>query len=231
MGNKIFKKLIIIFIILILFAIVLIGYRMSIVLKIPSSRNKILESDNVKVVSEIKSSDENWEQKVIYKKGNISRVQFISDFETNKPSTDIIFDFDKKIQININEKMFFVSQDNLIDLTEGWYSYPVVLNFPSGYQKKLKDYLQEFGYYVILALTGNPRYFIDENGREAISLQIGSCILYFDRDTGICYEEYIVNEDGTKELKKKYNVEFGAVTDEDIDYGDLNEFYQWVVAE
>ena len=94
----------------------------------------------------------------------------------------------------------------------------------------MKDRFDEFSYFAILVLKGYPHYIIDDTGREAISMQLGNYLLYFDKETGLCYERYQLKEDGSKEKNLNYSVQFGTIADEDVDYGELSEYYQ-VVAE
>lgn len=229
MGKKILKILLFIFIVLIIVTVVLIGYRASIVLKVYKAENKIYTADNVKIVSNIKDMTGDWEEITICKKDNIERVSMVSDFESGTLNYDTVYDLKNKLQIDVKNKTFFVDVINLELISKTWYRYPgYSVIYPDDYNKGIKDYVYGFWYYANLVLKGYPHYFTDENGRELISIQYGSYILYFDKETGIFYERYELKQDGSINLINKYNVEFGIVTDSDIEYGNINEYYQFV---
>lgn len=225
MGKKVLKLLLILFLILLCCTICLIGYRASLVFKIYKARDKVFESENVRIESDYKFKDwennENWEKTIIYRKGNVTKYNFSRGEQ--------IDDLENHIRIYISDKTFHSISKN--DDEAGFFGlneYPILKfyygeEYDASFSERLKDKLIDIWFPLRFVLKGYP-HIENIDGRDLISVQQGAYILYFDKETGIFIERYQLDLDGSTELMQKYNVQFDVVTDEDVDYGDISEY-------
>lgn len=225
MGKKVLKLLLILFLILLCCTICLIGYRASLVSKIYKARDKILESENVRIESDYKFKDwennENWEKTIAYRKGNVIKYDL--------SGSEQIDDLENFIRIDTSSKTFYgISKDNYEMISFFRIQYPIFKFYygdenGESFSDRLKDILNDIGFPLRLVLKGYP-HIENIDGRDLISVQQGYDILYFDKETGIFTQMYQLYPDGSTELMQKYNVQFDVVKDEDVDYGDISEY-------
>lgn len=229
MEKKILKIIFIIFLVLVVFLVVLIGYRASLVYKIYKANNEVFSSENIKIESIYNSGQ--WEKNIIYRKGNLIRIYTFFGVEdgtfSEVPAYEFMYDCDNGVQIDVGRKEFY-RQGEIMLFAKNHYQYPMLkILFPENYKKTFADKFGEIGIPIIYVLKGYP-HIENKDGRDFISIQDGAYIMYFDKETGMFCERYRLHIDGRAELIQKYNIEFNVVTEEDMDYGDLSEFYFWV---